>query len=190
MVLALFGCILMTGALESNMIQIPLFGIVSGIGAALFWSVYLIASKKSIENGYHTFTILFYSLILITLALLPFTDFGQISSFISIDPAFSILFLIIHSTFSFALPYIFTTVSLNYINSGVSSILLSGSEPFAALIFGLLLYSEIPTLLMFCGFILTILAMMILSKVDYQKINPKREVHFNCKCFILKNEIK
>lgn len=169
MVLALFGCILMTGALESNMIQIPLFGIVSGIGAALFWSVYLMASKKSIENGYHTFTILFYSLILITLALLPFTDFGQISSFISIDPAFSILFLIIHSTFSFALPYIFTTVSLNYIDSGVSSILLSGAEPFAALIFGLLLYSEIPTLLMFCGFILTILAMMILSKVDYQK---------------------
>lgn len=169
MVLALFGCILMTGALESNMIQIPLFGIVSGIGAALFWSVYLMASKKSIENGYHTFTILFYSLILITLALLPFTDFSQISSFISIDPAFSILFLIIHSTFSFALPYIFTTVSLNYIDSGVSSILLSGAEPFAALIFGLLLYSEIPTLLMFCGFILTILAMMILSKVDYQK---------------------
>jgi hypothetical protein len=51
----------------------------------------------------------------------------------------------------------------------VSSILLSGAEPFAALIFGLSLYSEIPTILMFCGFIMTILAMMMLSRADVEK---------------------
>ncbi|WP_405294316.1 DMT family transporter [Methanobrevibacter sp.] len=169
MLLAIFGCLLMTGALEDNLTQLPLFGILSGIGAALFWAVYLMASKKSIETGNHTFTILFYSVIFITLALLPFTDFGQISSFISINPQLSILFLIVHSTFSFALPYIFSTVSLNYIDSGVSSILLSGAEPFAALIFGLFLYAEIPTALMFCGFILTIIAMMMLGRVDSAK---------------------
>ena len=169
MILALTGCFLMTGALEENLTQIPLFGILSGIGAALFWAVYLMASKKSIENENHTFTILFYSVIFITVALIPFTDFSQISSFISIDPTASIIFLIIHSTFSFALPYIFSTVSLNYIDSGISSILLSGAEPFAALIFGLLLYSEIPTVLMFCGFIMTIMSMMMLSRVDYKK---------------------
>lgn len=162
--LALFGCILMAGVLETPLKNIPLFGILSGIGAGLFWAVYLMASKKSIEMGNHTYTILIYSIIFITIALIPFTDFAQISSFISINPSMTILFLILHSTFSFALPYIFSTLSLNYIDSGTSSILLSGAEPFAALIFGLIIYGEIPTALMFLGFILTVTAMMLLTR--------------------------
>ena len=166
MILAIFGCVLMTGFLESASGNISLFGIASGIGAGLFWAVYLMASKKSIENGNHTFTILFYSIIFISITLLPFSNFGQISNFISINPILTTIFLILHSTFSFALPYILSTVSLNYMDSGVSSIFLSGAEPFAALIFGFLIYSEIPTALMFCGFILTIIAMMMLSQND------------------------
>ncbi|WP_405266926.1 DMT family transporter [Methanobrevibacter sp.] len=164
MVLAILGCVLMTGVLESDISSVPLFGIASGIGAGLFWAIYLMASKKSIENGKHTFTILIYSIVFITIALIPFTDFGQINNFISIDPLLVIIFLILHSTFSFALPYIFSTLSLNYIDSGVSSILLSGAEPFAALLFGFIFYTEIPTLLMFIGFLLAIIAMMMLSR--------------------------
>lgn len=166
MALAIFGCLLMTGVLEENLTSVPLLGIVSGIGAGIFWAVYLMASKKSMESGNHTYTILFYSIIFITITLIPFTDFGQISSFISINPTLTILFLILHSTFSFALPYIFSTLSLEYIDSGISSILLSGAEPFAALIFGLILYSEVPSMMMFCGFIITIAAMTILSRIE------------------------
>ena len=166
MALAIFGCILMTRVLETDLSNIPLFGILSGIGAGLFWAVYLMASKKSIEKGNHTYTILFYSIIFITIALIPLTDFSQISDFVSINPILIILFLIIHSTFSFALPYILSTLSLNYMDSGVSSILLSGSEPLAALIFGLVIYAEIPTTLMFCGFVLSIIAMMALSRKE------------------------
>ena len=166
MILAIVGCVLMTGVLENSLGNLPIFGIISGIGAGLFWAFYLMASKKSIEGGNHTYTILFYSIIFITIALVPFTSFSQINNFVSINPLWASLFLIVHSTFSFALPYIFSTVSLNYIDSGVSSILLSGAEPLAALIFGLALYSEIPTVLMFCGFILTIVAMMMLSRKE------------------------
>ncbi|AMD17040.1 membrane protein [Methanobrevibacter sp. YE315] len=164
MMMAIAGCVLMTGVFESNILNIPPFGILLGFGAAIFWAIYLMASKKSIEDGKHTFTILFYSIILISIGLIPFSNFNQISSFISINPVLTIIFLILHSTFSFALPYILSTLSLNYIDSGVSSILLSGAEPFAALIFGLIFYREIPTILMFTGFILTIVAMMLLGK--------------------------
>lgn len=169
MILAIFGCVLMTGVLETDLSNIPIIGILSGIGAGLFWAIYLMASKKSIENGNHTYTILIYSIIFISIALIPFTDFNQITGFISINPTLTILFLIIHSTFSFALPYILSTVSLKYIDSGVSSILMSGAEPFAALTFGFLIYTEIPTALMFCGFIITIISMMILSKKENVK---------------------
>ncbi|MDO5860691.1 EamA family transporter, partial [Methanobrevibacter sp.] len=114
--------------------------------------------------GKHTYTILVYSIVFISIALMPFTNFDQITSFVSINPISTIIFLVLHSTFSFALPYIFSTLSLNYMDSGVSSIILSGAEPLAALIFGLLIYSEIPTMLMFCGFVLSIIAMMMLSR--------------------------
>lgn len=163
MALAIFGCILVTGVLETSMESVPLFGIISGIGAGVFWAVYLMSSKKSIEKGNHTYTILFYSVIFISIALIPFTNFSRINNFISISPTLTVLFLIVHSTFSFALPYILSTLSLKYLDSGVSSIFMSGAEPFAALIFGFLIYSETPTLLMFCGFILTIIAMTLLS---------------------------
>lgn len=163
MVLAIIGCVLTTGILENSLSNIPLFGIVSGVGAALFWAIYVMASKKSMENENHTFTILLYAIIFISIALIPFTNFGQITSFVSINPLMCTIFLVIHSTFSFALPYILSTVSLNYMDSGVSTILISGAEPLAALIFGALIYSEIPTVLMFCGFILTIIAMMLLT---------------------------
>ncbi len=171
MVLAILGCVLMTGVLESDLSSIPLFGILSGIGAGLFWAIYLMASKKSIEDGNHTYTILIYCTVFLSLALIPFTDFNQIGNFVGIDPLPAVIFLIIHSTFSFALPYIFSTVSLKYMDSGTSSIFLSGAEPFAALIFGLLIYSEIPSLLMFCGFLLTVGAMTILSRVGSDE-NP------------------
>ena len=141
MALAIFGCILMTGVLETDLSNLPVYGIIAGIGAGLFWAVYLMASKKSIENGKHTFTILIYSIVFISIGLIPFTNFGQITHFISLNPVLVIVFLIMHSTLSFALPYIFSTLSLNYIDSGISSIMLSGTEPFAALIFGLIFYS-------------------------------------------------
>ena len=163
MIFALIGCILMTGILETSIGDVPVYGILIGSCAGLFWAIYLMASKKLMKNETHTFTILLYSIIFISIALMPFTSFSQINSFISIDPILTAIFLILHSTITFALPYILSTISLNYMDSGVSSIFLSGAEPFAALIFGLIIYSEVPTLLMFCGFILTVIAMMMLS---------------------------
>jgi drug/metabolite transporter (DMT)-like permease len=169
MALAIIGCALMTGVLETSIHNVSTLGILSGVCAALFWAVYLMVSKKLMKNGTHTFTILFYTLIIISICLIPFTNFNEIASFVSIAPTFSIIFLIVHSTFSFALPYILSTISLNYIDSGVSSILLSGAEPVAALILGFSIYSEVPTILMLVGFILTTVSMMMLSRPDNVK---------------------
>ena len=170
-ILAITGCFLMTGVLENNLVSFSIHGIMSGIGAALFWAIYLIASKKSLDSGKHTFTILFYSVILISVSLIPFTNINQIVVFIDINPLLTTIFLILHSTLSFALPYILSTLSLNYMESGISSILLSGAEPSAAFIFGFLIYSEIPTALMFCGFALTLTAIITLGKKEKNESN-------------------
>lgn len=169
MVLAIIGSVLMTSVLETNISNVPSYGILMGIASGVFWAIYLMASKKAMENENHTFTILLYSVIVISVILIPVTSFSQISNFIDKNPVFAIIFLIMHSTISFALPYIFSTISLEYIDSGVASIVLSGAEPLAALLFGFLFYREIPTPLMFCGFILTVIAIMLLSRNENSK---------------------
>ena len=46
----------------------------------------VVEATKVINKGCHTYSILFYSLILIVMILLPFTDFGQINHYVSINP--------------------------------------------------------------------------------------------------------
>ena len=165
-ILVLIGCILTTGLIEGNASNVTGIGIIGGIGAAIFWAIYMMGSKKALENGLHTYTILLYSILINTIILIPFTSFNQITTFVNADILGNTIFLILHSTLSFAIPYILLTVSIKYIDSGSASIYASGAEPLAALIFGMLFYSEIPTILMFSGIILTIIALAILSKSE------------------------
>ena len=165
-ILVIIGCILTTGLIEGNASNVTGIGLIGGVGSAIFWAIYMIASKKSLENGLHTYTILFYSIIIISLVLIPFTSLNQITAFVNADTIGNTIFLILHSTFSFAMPYILLTVSLNHVDSGSASILTSGAEPLAALTFGMLIYSEIPTVLMFFGIIITVIALFILTKSE------------------------
>ena len=165
-ILVLIGCILTTGLIEGNASNVTGIGIIGGIGAAIFWAIYMMGSKKALENGLHTYTIVLYSILINTIVLIPFTSFNQITTFVNADIIGNTIFLILHSTLSFAIPYILLTVSIKYMDSGSASIFTSGAEPLAALIFGMLFYSEIPTILMFSGIILTIIALAILSKSE------------------------
>ena len=172
-ILVLIGCTLVTGLIEENSIDISLIGIIAGIGSAIFWAIYSVSSRKSIENGKHTFTILFYSLIIITIVTLPFTNFTQIANFVNLN-IMNVLFLLLHSLISFALPYIFITVSFNYLDAGTAVILSSG-EPIAALIFGMIVYSEMPTPLMICGVFITIIALLVIGRKSSDKVEAQIE---------------
>ena len=164
MLLAIFGCILASGFLESSIGSISLIGVAGGIGAAIFCAIYTLDSTKVISKGCHTYSILFYSLLIVVLLLLPFTNFTQINHYISLNPFPNMIFLIIHACISFALPYLFLTTALNYVDSGMASIVVSGCEPTAALIFGTIIYSEVPTVLMLCGLVIVIIALVILYR--------------------------
>ena len=173
-ILVLVGCTLVTGLIEENSIDISILGIIAGIGSAVFWAIYSVASRKSIDMGRHTFTILFYSLITITIVTIPFTSFGQITNFVNLNMIPNILFLLLHSLVSFALPYIFITISLNHIDAGTAVILCSG-EPIAALVFGMIFYLEMPTFLMICGVFITIAALILLSRSSANEDAKKLE---------------
>ena len=162
-IFVLIGCTLVTGLIEESSIDISVIGIIVGFGSAIFWAVYIVSSRKAIDRGNHTFTIFFYSLVIITIVTIPFTDFNQIANFLSLDIFHNTLFLLIHSLVSFALPYVLITISLNHMDAG-TTIILSSVEPIAALIFGMIFYSEIPTGLMIIGVIITVIALIILTR--------------------------
>ena len=173
-ILVLIGCTLVTGLLEENSIDISWIGIIAGIGSAIFWAIYSVTSRKSIDMGRHTFTILLYSLITITIVTIPFTNFTQIANFVNLSPVQNILFLLLHSLVSFALPYVllpyvFITISLNHLDAGTAVILSSG-EPIAALAFGMIFYLEMPTVLMVCGVAITIVALILLSRSSANEV--------------------
>ncbi|WP_407432722.1 DMT family transporter [Methanobrevibacter sp.] len=168
MLLIIIGCSLTTGLLEGNVFNIGWIGILAGIGTAFFWANYNVASKKIIRDGTSTHTLLFYAIIIMTIILIPFTNFNQITIFINMNTGTNIIFLIFNALLTFILPYVLLTESLNYIDAGSVAILTAGTEPLAALFFGIALYDEIPTMLIFIGIVLTIIAITILSKEEYK----------------------
>lgn len=163
MLLAIIGCILASGLLEQKSgLQISLTGIFFGIAAALFYALYSIFSRKATDKSYHTYTVIFYSLFLITLILLPFADYEKIGGFVAENTVSNLIFLLFHALCTSVLPYVFLTLALLHVEAGKVSILASGGEPIAAIFFGLIFYSEIPTLSMLVGLAITITALTLL----------------------------
>ena len=98
--------------------------------------------------------------------MIPFADIKVIADFAMDIPAKNIFFLFFHSTCATVLPYVFLTLGVKHMEAGTASILASGTEPVAAVIFGMIFYMEIPTILMVVGLVITITALAILCKVQ------------------------
>ena len=163
MLLAIIGCILASGLPEqAGGADLSLSGILLGVGAAVFYALYSIFSRKATDKGYHTYTVIFYSVFFITLVVLPFSSFDVIGRFVAAAPLGHTLFLILHALCISVLPYIFLTLALRRAEAGQVSILAAGGEPIAAAGFGLLFYAETPTPLMLAGILITITALTLL----------------------------
>ncbi|WP_295721928.1 DMT family transporter [uncultured Methanobrevibacter sp.] len=170
LVLAIFGCILVSGILESNStLQLSLNGVLFGLLSAIFWALYGIFSKLSTNKGYSIYTTLFYSFLFISIVLSPFTDWANFGSFISLNPITNIPFAFAHTLFTSICPYLLFTIAITHIENGRATILCSGAEPLSATIFGFLLFRENPTILNIIGIIITIIALSILIKSNDNK---------------------
>lgn len=169
MILALIGCFLASGILETNeSMNCTYLGIFIGLLGAFCYGLYSIFSKLAILRNYNTLTVTLYALLSISVILFPFTDWKTISNVIVDNGAGMVVFMIMHSLFTSVFPYAFFTISLGYMDAGKASILASG-EPIAATIFGLLFFNEIPTVLSVIGVLLALTALTLLSLPDKNK---------------------
>lgn len=163
MILAIVGSILASGVFEDMTTMHWSFkGIIVGLFAAIFYSLYSIFSKIAMEKKYDALTITLYSTLAITIVLFPLNDWKYVKEILSINPLNMSIFMILHSLCTCIFPYALYTIALNYMDAGKASILCS-CEPIAATIFGLLFYNEVPTLLSLVGLVIVLIALGVLS---------------------------
>ena len=166
MTIAIAGCVLASGVLEAaSTMRWSIKGIIVGTIGAFFYGLYGIISKTAMERGYHAFTTTFYCLFMVMLVVIPLTNWKLVTNVVVANPVKMSVFLVIHSLCTSVLPYILYTFSIRYIDAGMASILASG-EPVAAMIFGVIFFSEIPTVLSVVGIVLVIVALALLSMPD------------------------
>ena len=164
-ILALTGCVLTSGILENNTsMHWTWIGILVGGAGAVFYALYSVFSKIGMKKDYPALTITFYSMVAIAAVLLPFTQWGNIVHYITVNPVRNSLFMLMHSLCTAVCPYVFYTAALNHMEAGKASILCS-CEPVAAMVFGIFFFREIPTVLSITGLIIVLaaLAMLVLS---------------------------
>ena len=162
---AIIGCAMLTGVFEMSVSSMKLssLGILAGIGSTVCNGLYIIFSRVATDRGCGTMTTCFYSFVFATIMLLPFVDWETFLIFIMDDPAGSAVFLIVQAICTSILPTITYMLALKYIETGRAAILEGGSEPAAAMVMGIILYSEVPTLIGAIGMIITIIALAVLS---------------------------
>lgn len=162
LIAALFGSFLVSGYLDGGSNAFSPYGILCGFLSALFWALFGVFSKIAANRGYSSFTITFYSFLIISIAIIPFADWGMFASFLSTNSASNVPFAIANALFVGVLPYILFSISLSNIDNGLATILCSGGEPISATIFGALIYSEYPTFLNLVGIAITLIALSFL----------------------------
>lgn len=163
MVVALTGCALASGVLESaSGMKWTVPGILIGGLGAFCYALYSIFTKVAMERGYHAFTIILYCIAVAALVLLPFTDWACLGRILSGGGVGIWVYLLFHALCTSVLPYVFYTVSLNYVEAGKASIL-AACEPVAAMVFGILFFREMPTALSLVGLFVTVAALVVLG---------------------------
>lgn len=164
MFMAIAGCVLVSGIIGSD-VQLSTKGVIVGLISGVLYAGYGIVSKKAIDNGMKGLTMTFYCLLIIAVMSAPFIDYATVGTYLAEAPVQRGLFMLVHALCVSVFSYLTYTVALQYIEPGIASIL-SSCEPVAAMVFGLIFFSEIPTVLSILGLVITLAALTILAKPE------------------------
>ena len=167
MLAAITGCALIAGVFEKDSdVTWGFLGLLFGLGSAFFNAVYTLHSKQLTEKSYHTLTINLYAFFFTAVVLLPFADWNLLVGYVTSDPAKGILIYLAQALVSAIMPNYMYTSSIKYMDSGKAAILSCGAEPASAMILGILLYNEIPSVLGILGMVITVSALAVLTRSD------------------------
>lgn len=157
-VMALAGVVLVSGAIEqADLASLSLFGVAMGFLTGLMYAVNGVATRMLTDRGLKATTINFWYFLFGAISLLPLCNWGQVGAYVAADAAPAVFWLVGQSVCCAIVPYVLFTIALGRMQIGLASTL-ELVEPAAGLVFGLLIFGEIPTPLMVVGVIVVIVA--------------------------------
>ena len=161
LVLAFAGCVLTSGLLGGGG-TINLIGVAAGIGSGFGYALYSIFGKYALRK-YHPFTVTFYTFLVSSACLLPFSDPLALVSAVSssANVAIDVVALGIMCT---SVPYFLYTYGLNRMDAGKAAVI-AFVEPMVATLAGFAVFGEAVTIAGIAG-ILLILASVFLLNIE------------------------
>jgi DME family drug/metabolite transporter len=163
LVLAILGCVLVTGVLQDTASVTPL-GILLGLGSAVGYALYSVFGRIALMRGYHSLTITAYTFLVSAIGSLLLTDSRGIVKMYAAEPnmlLFSMLFALVTTI----LPYILYTFGLSGMQTGKASVLAS-IEPVTATVIGVLCFQERMSWGNALGIVLVLLALVLAAKTE------------------------
>lgn len=155
-VLAFFGCVLITGLGTDS--QISAKGLCAGLVSGFCYALYSIFGKFALSK-YSTVTVTAYTFLFASLVSVPFADFGKICATMTGDTAF---LLVMFALLSGLVPYLLYTYGLSGTQAGKAAVI-ACIEPVTAAIAGTAVLGEDMTISTISGIIFVLGAVMLLQ---------------------------
>lgn len=160
--IALIGCVFVTGIIGEGL-NLPIMGILFGLGSGLGYGLYSIFSRFAINKGYGPYTITFYSFLFSSIALLFITKPGEVVSKLMVGNIGSnMLYVIGTSVIVTVLPYMFYTKGLTMIENTKAAVM-ACIEPIMATVFGFIVFKEVLSVYEIIGIVLVLTAIALLK---------------------------
>ena len=166
LVLAITGCALASGVASGGMALSPMT-LLLGLGSGFGYGLYSIFSRFALQRGYHPITITAYIFLFGALGGIFLTDFSQITRVVRADGG-NLIYLEVYTLVTTIVPYISYTTGLQQVENGVAAVL-ACIEPVMATVFGIFVFSEMPTLSGWLGILLVLIALTALN------LQPKKQ---------------
>lgn len=159
LIMALFGCVLITGIIGSNAVMSPA-GIIVGLGAGFGYALYSIFGNFALRK-YHPFTVTFYTFLFACLALMPFAKIASLFYAVS-GYKCAALYCAGMAIVSTLIPFLCYTQGLRYLEAGKASVM-AFIEPFVATLCGVAVFKEKITAQSLIGMSLIFISVVLLN---------------------------
>jgi len=160
LVLALAGCVLVSGI--GGAAQLPVVGLLLGLGSGVTYSLYGIFSKLALQRGYSSSAITLYTPLFCMLGALPLSFLHPFPTLEGSDVTWGIGALVGMSLLCSILPTLLYATGLKMVAPGRAAMLTS-AEPAVATLLGVFWFHERLTLLAVGGIVLIIVAVILLA---------------------------
>lgn len=159
LIIAFVGCLLVVGV-GSGQTSLSGLGILVGLASGIGYALYSIFARVALKH-YEALTVMFYTFLFASLALLPFSEPISIV-FLALDSPFVFEVMIALVLISTVTPFACYTTGLAHMETGKASIM-AFVEPMVSLLLGVMVFGEVLTLQNMIGVIGIIVAVALLN---------------------------